>query len=113
MKKRLTKPERAQIAEMLVEGIQVSEIASRFNISIPTVYKQRARLINEGLKISSKRGKKMTLNNIVQKSSMNDSSPITVRSFEEYRFLINGVSIRISSKAKDVFISESEMRIEF
>jgi transposase len=113
MKKRLTKPERAQIAEMLVEGIQVSEIASRFNISIPTVYNQRTRLINEGLKISSKRGKKKTSNNTEQRSLRNDSSPINVRSFEEYRFLINGVSIRISAKAKDVFVSESEMRIEF
>ena len=113
MTRRLTKPERAQIAEMLVEGIQVSEIASRFNISIPTVYNQRARLIKEGLKISSKRGNKINSNSTDQKSLRNDPSSIAVKSFEEYRFLINGVSIRISAKAKDIFVSESGMRIEF
>ena len=114
MKNRLSKSDIAKIAEMLASGKSTSEVADYLNVSQATIYNQRVRLIKEGLRLPEiKRGRKPSPG--VEKKE-GDKLPQEIKSsrkLEEYRFLINNVSIRISGKAKDVYVSKDEMRIIF
>jgi len=114
MRNRLSKSDIAKIAEMLAAGKSTSEVASYLNVSQATIYNQRVKLIKEGLRLpETKRGRKPSTS--IQKSVEDGESKVikTSRKFEEYRFLINNVSVRISGKAKDVYVSKEEIRIIF
>lgn len=114
MRNRLSKSDIAKIAEMLAAGKSTSEVASYLNVSQATIYNQRVKLIKEGLRLpETKRGRKPSLDS-TQKEGVTLPQVIkTSKKFEEYRFLINNVSVRVSGKAKDVYVSKDEMRIIF
>ena len=116
MRRTLSKSEKAEINQLLTSGKSNSEIAQLLNISQATVYNYKSRLIKDGFKLPvGKRGRKP--------KNMEENSPIPIankaqvikpsKSFNEYRFIINNVTVRISGKAKDVFVSKEEMRITF
>jgi len=114
MGNRLSKSDIAKIAEMLASGKSTSEVADYLNVSQATIYIQRVKLIKEGLRLPEiKRGRKPSAS--VEKKEF-DKLPQEIKAskkLEEYRFLINNVSVRISGKAKDVYVSKDEMRIIF
>ena len=114
MRKRLSKSDIAKIAEMLAAGKSNAEVADYLSVSQATIYNQKAKLIREGLKLpASKRGRKPS-KPITGENTTNGEQVIkSAKRFEEYRFLINNVSVRVSGKAKDVFVSKDEMRITF
>ncbi|MBM3454039.1 MAG: hypothetical protein FJX80_02705 [Bacteroidetes bacterium] len=114
MKRRLTKSDVAKIAELLAFGKSTSEVADSLSVSQATIYNQKAKLIREGLKLpKGRRGRKPNK----QISERDASDEIRVirpkKGFEEYRFLINNITVRVSGNAKDIFISSTEMRIKF
>jgi transposase len=115
MQKRLSKSDLAKIAELLALGKSISEVADYIKVSSATIYLQKAKLIREGLKLpEAKRGRKPSV-------SKSDDSPNKAqqqiiqsrKTFSEYRFLINNISVRISEKAKDVYVTPDEIRITF
>jgi transposase len=114
MQKRLSKSDLAKIAEMLASGKSISEVADYIKVSYATIYLQKAKLIREGLKLpEAKRGRKPSV------SKSDDSPPFrqqviqSRKTFSEYRFLINNIPVRISDKAKDVYVTPDEIRITF
>lgn len=114
MRRKLLKSEVAKIAEMLASGRTNAEVANYLNVSQATIYNQRTKLIREGLKLPElKRGRKPIKQEFLTNNAATTHSVKTNKKFNEYRFLINNVSVRISGKAKDVFVSEDEMRIIF
>jgi transposase-like protein len=114
MRKRLSKSDLAKIAEMLASGKSTSEVANYLNVSQATIYNQKSKLIREGLKLPEvKRGRKPIKPTSIDSKSASQQVIRPTKSFDEYRFLINNVSVRISGKAKDVYVSKNEMRIIF
>jgi transposase len=114
MNKRLTKSDVAKIAEMLATGKSISEVADYLSVSQATIYNQKAKLIREGFKLPEvKRGRKPANSGSANNLASSKQIIKTSRPFDEYRFLINNVSISISGKAKDVYVSKEEMRIIF
>jgi len=116
MRRTLSKSEKAEINQMLTAGKSNLDIAQLLNISQATVYNYKSRLIKDGFKLpAGKRGRKPK--NVEENSSILTASKAQlvkpVKSFNEYRFIINNVSVRISGQAKDVFVSAEEMRIIF
>lgn len=116
MRRTLSKSEKAEINQMLTSGKSNSDIAQYLNISQATVYNYKSRLIKHGFKLpAAKRGRKPK--SMEESTSMPIANKMQVikptKSFSEYRFIINNVSVRISGKAKDVIISADEMRIHF
>jgi len=114
MRKRLSKSDVAKIAEMLASGKSTSEVANYLNVSQATIYNQKSKLIREGLKLpEAKRGRKPSKPVGADFHSTSQQNIKASKTFDEYRFLINNVSVRISGKAKDVYVSKDEMRIIF
>jgi transposase len=114
MKKRLSKSDVAKIAELLASGKSTSEVADSLSVSQATIYNQKAKLIREGLKLpEGKRGRKPN-KQITERDVTEEIRVIRPKKrFEEYRFLINNISVRVSGNAKDIFISSTEMRISY
>jgi transposase-like protein len=112
MRKRLSKSDLAKIAEMLASGKSTSEVANYLNVSQATIYNQKSKLIRDGLKLpEAKRGRKPRKPNSIDSVPPSQQIVRSGKSLDEYRFLINNVSVRISGKAKDVYVSKDEMRI--
>lgn len=116
MRRTLSKSEKAEINQLLTSGKSNSEISQLLSVSQATVYNYRVRLIRDGFKLpAGKRGRKPK--NVEENPSILTASKVQLvkpaKSFNEYRFIINNVSVRISGQAKDVFVSAEEMRIIF
>jgi transposase len=114
MRKRLSKSDLAKIAEMLASGKSTSEVANYLNVSQATIYNQKSKLIRDGLKLpAARRGRKPSKASSIDSASTSQQIIRSSKSLDEYRFLINNVSVRVSGKAKDVYVSKDEMRIIF
>ncbi len=114
MQKRLSKSDLAKIAEMLASGKSISEVADYINVSSATIYIQKAKLIREGLKLpEAKRGRKPSVSKSDDSQHKGEQVIQSRKTFSEYRFLINNISVRISEKAKDVYVTPDEIRITF
>jgi transposase len=114
MQKRLSKSDLAKIAEMLASGKSISEVADYINVSSATIYIQKAKLIREGLKLpEAKRGRKPSVSKSDDSPHIRQQIIQSRKTFSEYRFLINNISVRISDKAKDVYVTPDEIRITF
>ena len=114
MQKRLSKSDLAKIAEMLASGKSISEVADYIKVSSATIYLQKAKLIREGLKLpEAKRGRKPSVSKSDDSPHIRQQIIQSRKTFSEYRFLINNISVRISDKAKDVYVTPDEIRIIF
>jgi transposase len=114
MQKRLSKSDLAKIAEMLASGKSISEVADYIKVSSATIYIQKAKLIREGLKLpEAKRGRKPSVSKSDDSPHIRQQIIQSRKTFSEYRFLINNISVRISDKAKDVYVTPDEIRITF
>ncbi len=114
MQKRLSKSDLAKIAELLASGKSISEVADYINVSSATIYIQKAKLIREGLKLpEAKRGRKPSVSKTNDSPHKDQQVIQTRKTFSEYRFLINNISVRISEKAKDIYVTPDEIHITF
>lgn len=117
-KKRLSKEKAAEIVKLLAEGKEAKELADHYKVSIATIYNFRTRLQREGASVApKKRGRK-------PKSEKISTEPIkTVKpdfqklpasgKMETYNFIINGVAVTVSGKAKNVHIAPDSMVVNF
>ncbi|MFM1858014.1 MAG: hypothetical protein RLZ05_1074 [Bacteroidota bacterium] len=134
-KKRLSNEDVIQIVKQLGEGKDAKELASTYNVSVATIYNFRTRLKRTGTVVPpAKRGRKPKVKKEeiksepkkrgrkpkAQKLELENNkveSPIkkvtTSVKMEQYHFIINGVKVTVSGKAKYVHIASDSMIIDF
>jgi transposase len=117
-KKRLSKEKAAEIVKLLGEGRDAKELADTYKVSIATIYNFRTRLKREGALVApKKRGRKTKAEKIAiepTKLPKTDFQKLTATGkVEVYNFIINGVAVTVSGKAKNVHIAPDSMMVNF
>lgn len=125
MSKRLSLIEVAELREMVKNGEKPDDIAKHFNIAISSVHNYKARFKAEGENIPNVRGQRPTgfvkpVNVRTSKSNgttqTKTTAPVNTRIKEDkahFNFVINGVSVHVSSQAKSVNIDQNKIEITF
>lgn len=119
--KRLSITEIDQMKQMVQKGVAPEDIANHFNVAISSVHNYKNRFKAEGIDVPNVRGKRPTgsvgapmaqeparpvsQGTIGQISSENQSSG--------FKFIVNGVSVQISSQAKSVNIGKDSLEVKF
>lgn len=116
-KPRLSKEKIAELLNRLASGAEARQLASDYNVSVASIYNYRTRLGREGKVLpKAKRGRKPKATaegaETVQKSNTYKTLPASVP-METYQFIINGVKVTVSGKAKNVHISSESMVVNF
>jgi transposase len=116
-KKRMSKEKVAEIIKLLTEGKDARQIAADYNVSVATVYNYKTRSAREGAAIpKAKRGRKPKSQQVSELSHSDKPTfqklPVAVK-MESYHFIINGVKVSVSGKARTVHISPDQMVINF
>jgi transposase len=112
-KKHLSKKQIEELAKMIVNGKTNAEVAEFYNISIATVNNHRTRLRRDGMLLPAKRGRKPKLESKSLPSITSIEKLDTTSKIENYQFIINGVSVSVSGKTKNVHIDKDAMIINF
>jgi transposase len=113
-KKHLTKKQLSDLSEMLKSGKTNAEVAEFFKVSFATVNNHRTRLKREGMSFPSKRGRRPKQANIKKENSPTVSKTIPIKvNMENYNFIINGVVVTVSGRAKNVHIGQDSMEVNF
>jgi len=117
-KKRLSKEKAAEIVKLLGEGRDAKELADTYNVSIATIYNFRTRLKRDEASVApKKRGRKPKADKIqfqAKKAPTADFHKLPVMGkMETYNFIINGVAVTVSGKAKNVHITPDSMLVNF
>lgn len=121
-KKRLSLEQVNEMKQMVQNGIAPEDIAKHFNVAISSVHNYKARFKSEGMDFPSVRGKRPT-------GSVENKNETTVRNHrpigqinpaktneiksETYKFIVNGTSVQISGRAKNININKDSMEINF
>jgi transposase len=115
-KKRMSKEKVAEIVKLLAAGKDVRQIATDYNVSVATIYNYKTRSAREGAALpKAKRGRKPKGQLPAEQDSPTSTFqklPVTVR-MESYHFIINGVKVSVSGKARTVHIAADQMIINF
>lgn len=109
--KRLSLDQINEMKTMVTKGVAPEDIAKHFDIAISSVHNYKNRFKSEGLDFPSVRGKRPTGSVEVNNTASNTVQPI--KSSEDYKFVVNGISVQISSEAKDVQIDKHSIKINF
>jgi transposase len=116
MPKHLNKKQLSELSEMLKSGKTNAEVAEHFKVSVATVNNHRTRMKREGISFPSKRGRRpknqssSTNYKAVDKQAKTISTKVKM---ENYNFIINGVVVTVSGKAKNVHIGQDSMEVNF
>jgi transposase len=117
MPKHLNKKQLSELSDMLKSGKTNAEVAEYFRVSVATVNNHRTRMKREGMSFPSKRGrrpKKQLGNVIIEKAKASESQKITSKvKVENYNFIINGVVVTVSGRAKNLHIGQDSMEVNF
>ena len=117
MPKHLNKKQLSELSEMLKSGKTNAEVAEQFKVSVATVNNHRTRMRREGMSFPSKRGrrpKEHPGNVTKEKSIVKESQKISTKvKMENYNFIINGVVVTVSGRAKNVHIGQESMEVNF
>ena len=116
-KKRMSKETVAEIIKLLAEGKDVRQIASDYNVSLATIYNYKTRSAREGaVTPKGKRGRKPKNQQTPSPTNLPTSTfqklPVAVK-MESYHFIINGVKVSVTGKARTVHIAPDQMVINF
>ena len=135
-KKRLSNENVIQIVKQLGEGKDAKELASAYNVSVATIYNFRTRLKRTGAVVvppakrgrkpkakkeviksePKKRGRKPKAQNLElenKKAEAHVQKVAAAVKMEQYNFIINGVTVTVSGKAKNVHIAADAIVINF
>ena len=116
MPKHLNKKQLSELSEMLKSGKKNAEVAEYFKVSVATVNNHRTRMKREGMSFPSKRGRrpKNLPTSLKEKPTISQSKTIPTKvKMENYNFIINGVVVTVSGKAKNVHIGQDSMEVNF
>jgi len=117
MPKHLNKKQLTELSEMLKSGKTNAEVAEHFKVSVATVNNHRTRMKREGMSFPLKRGRRPKVKAAQvakEKSLTKESQKIATKvKMEQYNFIINGVVVTVSGKAKNVHIGQESMEVNF
>ena len=117
MPKHLNKKQLSELSDMLKSGKTNAEVAEYFKVSVATVNNHRTRMKREGMSFPTKRGrrpKEQSGKVIKDKAKASESQKITTEvKMENYNFIINGVVVTVSGRAKNVRIGQDSMEVNF
>jgi transposase len=116
-KKRMSKEKVAEIIKLLAEGKDIRQIASDYNVSVATIYNYKTRSARDGAiipkgKIGRKPKNQQTPASNTSAAATFQKLPVAVK-MEFYHFIINGVKVSVSGKARTVHIAPDQMIINF
>lgn len=113
-KKNLNKTQLQELAKLLMSGMTNSQVADHFKISLATVNNHRTRLKREGMNFPSKKGRrpKQSISEASEKPTTSNIVKTGVE-MEKYNFIINGIQVTVSGKAKNVHIGHDSMEVNF
>lgn len=113
-KKHLSNNQIADLLNMLKSGKTNAEVAEQFKVSVATVNNHRTRMKREGMVFPTKRGRRPKSDDASKKTlSINNKSILSDVKMDEYKFVINGVEVTVSGKAKNVHVGNESMQINF
>ena len=113
-KKHLSNNQIADLLNLLKSGKTNAEVAEYFKVSVATVNNHRTRMKREGMVFPTKRGRRPNVDNTLQKTlNTNQKSVSSEIKMNEYKFIINGVVVTVSGKAKNVHVGKESMQINF
>ena len=117
MPKHLNKKQLSELSEMLKSGKTNAEVADHFKVSVATVNNHRTRMKRQGMSFPSKRGRRpkaQAVSLVKEKPTAKESQKISTKvKMENYIFIINGVIVTVSGKAKNVHIGQESMEVNF
>jgi transposase len=117
MPKHLNKKQLSELSDMLKTGKTNAEVATHFKVSVATVNNHRTRMKREGMSFPSKRGRRPKEQSGVfkkEKAMAKESQTISTKvKMENYNFIINGVVVTISGRAKNVHVGQDSMEVNF
>lgn len=115
MPKHLNKKQLSDLSDMLKAGKTNAEVAEYFKVSVATVNNHRTRMKREGMSFPSKRGRRPKVHALVKEKPVGNltKSISTKVKMENYNFIINGVVVTVSGKAKNVHIGQDSMEVNF
>lgn len=117
MTMRLTNNQISEISEMLKSGKTNVDVAEHFKVSIATVNNHRTRMKREGMIFPTKRGRRpktQGVSLVSEKPATQESQMISTKvKMENYNFIINGVVVTVSGRAKNVHIGQESMEVNF
>lgn len=122
--KRLSLAEIDQMKKMVLKGIAPEDIAQHFGVAISSVHNYKSRFKSEGMVFPSIRGKRPTgsvsTDRFTPKADpnppMNNSTIGQIQTEHNsggFKFIVNGVSVQISSQAKSVNIGKDSLEVKF
>jgi transposase len=116
MPKHLNKKQLSELSDLLKAGKTNGEVAEHFKVSVATVNNHRTRMKREGMSFPSKRGRRPKNQSIAPKEKplVTQSKTISTKvKMENYNFIINGVVVTVSGRAKNVHIGQDSMEVNF
>jgi DNA-binding NarL/FixJ family response regulator len=127
--KRLTPEQLEEIKQMVINGVYPDDIAKHFGVAVSSVHNYKNRFKLDGITFPSIKGKKphnapkpdevsekinvisdfkngLSNHDIIGVLDRNDNK-------QDYKFIIGGLSVIISKKAKTVTITDDHVEIKF
>jgi hypothetical protein len=116
--KRLNSSEKAELNQMILNGIVPGDISKHFGIAISSVHNFKKQLRSKGIDFPDVKGKRPS-GEVMTSGSVNEQNDnVKVASYmtkggPNTNLIINGVSYQVSSEAKKVIINKGEIRVDF
>lgn len=117
--KRLNPTEKAELNQMVINGVVPEDISKHFGIAISSVHNFKKQLRNKGVDFPTVKGKRPSGEVVSTSGTVNeDNNNVKVSSYKtkdaaNTSLIINGVSYEVSSQAKKVIINKGEIRVDF
>lgn len=118
--KRLDKTQIDTMKNMVIKGVYPEDIANHFEIAVSSVHNYKKRFKDEGLVFPSVKGKRpknstkpkdLLQPQLVATNKVKSNQGITKN--DQISFIINGVTVEISSAATYVNINKDSIEIKF
>lgn len=117
--KRLSLQDVEELKKMVQTGVAPEDIANHFGMAISSVHNYKKKFKADGMVIPSMRGKR-PVGSVDGIAPVNQSSRPLIGQMgtptmqgDNYKFIVNGVSVQISGQAKNVNIGKDHMEINF
>ena len=122
--KRLSIAEIEQMKKMVQHGTAPEDIAKHFGVAISSVHNYKNRFKAEGMTFPSVRGKRPTgaPTTDYRSPAAESNRPVSQATLGQissqdqtsgFKFIVNGVSVQISSAAKSVNIGKDSLEVKF
>jgi transposase len=115
--KRLNDAEKAELKQMVINGVAPDDISKHFGVAISSVHNFKKQLRDQGVNFPNVKGKRPT-GVVAPSGSVKAQSSVAVPSARattstNTNVIVNGVSYEVSAQAKKVIISKGEIRVDF